>query len=139
MNPSTSNIFSRSAFWITCCTLIIAANLYHLWPAYTSLLLKPPAPTTGPGASFVEFKPYLKNTAAAGFLTDKDMSPERNDGSFLQAQYALAPVRLELNDPQQEWLVIDPTHILSAMDLTRDLSVEFIRINPDSKILAQRK
>lgn len=139
MHAFIKKCFSLSNLWLLGALMIVGANIKHLAPAYTARLSAPARPLPAPGALFEEFKPFLKNARVVGFLTDKDMSPERNDGVFLMAQYALAPVTLELNNAEHELLLIDPAHMLSAMDLTQSIPVEFIHVASNGRILARRK
>ena len=92
-----------------------------------------------PGQEFADLAEYLKGVKTAGFLTDKDMSPERNDGQFLAAQYTLAPVVLDLNNPDHELVILDCISIPSAFDLMELTHRVPLFINPYGKILAKRK
>jgi len=92
-----------------------------------------------PGHEHLDFKDFLGGAKEIGFLTDKDMSAEKNDGQFLKAQYALAPLLLDLNNPNHEFLIIDPTSIFSALEINQDLKADFVHVNGFNKILAQRK
>lgn len=64
-------------------------------------------PVIEPGTQFVQFKPYLTDVRELGYLTNKDMSEEKNDGFFLQAQYMLAPTALRLNETDHQLIVLD--------------------------------
>ncbi len=60
-----------------------------------------------PGSQFATFKKYLKGQKSIGFLTDKDMSPEHNNGFFSQTQYILAPIVVNLNNPENQFNILD--------------------------------
>ncbi len=66
-------------------------------------------PVIEPGTQFVHFKPYLTDVRELGYLTNKDMSEEKNDGFFLQAQYMLAPTVLRLNETEHSLIILDYT------------------------------
>ena len=91
-----------------------------------------------PGMEFAGFKKHLVGKTVVGFLTDKNMSPENNDGQFLKAQYALAPVVLDLGESRHRFLVLDCSNILTAFDLLQQLNAEPVEVNPFNKIFAQK-
>jgi len=79
-----------------------------------------------PGTQFAHFNQYLKDQESIGFLTSKDMSSENNDGFFSQAQYILAPVILELNNPKNQFNILDyeqKKHIIYAMRALKSFRV----------------
>lgn len=92
-----------------------------------------------PGHEFSDFKGALSHVSAAGFLTNKDMSSERNDGQFLAAQYALAPVVLDLNNSRHRFLIFDYTSPLIASGVAQQLPATILLTNEYSKILAEKK
>ena len=89
-----------------------------------------------PGVEFADLKEKLPGQATVGFLTDKDMSPERNDGQFLAAQYILAPIVLDLNNDRHTYLIFDCLDPLSVSQMTQKLSATIIATNPYNKTLA---
>ena len=91
-----------------------------------------------PGGHFADFKSYLLGQPAVGFITDKDISAENNDGKFLEAQYILAPTRLDLNNPNHAFIILDCTSMLTALDMMNDLNAEPVTVNSYGKILAKR-
>ena len=91
-----------------------------------------------PGLEYLDFRPFLNQTTQAGFLTDKPMNPENNDGQFLAAQYILAPTRLELNNPQNSMFLIDATSLPAAMRMLKDVHASPVYVNPYGKVLAHK-
>jgi hypothetical protein len=89
--------------------------------------------------AFKDFQPILKNVPIAGYITNKPMASENNDGHFLMAQYTLAPTVLALNDPQYEYSIIDCTDKTSIMYALQQTQSTPIALNPYGKILAVKK
>jgi len=86
--------------------LLLSINIYylgvHIMSKYNYKL-----EAMEPGLQFTSFKKYLSGVERIGYLTNRDMSPQGNDGTFLQAQYFLAPTILELNNDQYQYNIID--------------------------------
>ncbi|MFA5059569.1 MAG: hypothetical protein WC676_02980 [Candidatus Omnitrophota bacterium] len=119
--------------------LIIAGNALSLFKNYQkSAQTKGIIQFTEPGFEFARFKKYLKNERIIGFLTDKDMSSERNDGQFLSAQFALAPTVLDLNGLSHQFFIIDATNLVNASEMTKKLNLNPLHVNEHEKILAEK-
>ncbi|HOW35552.1 MAG TPA: hypothetical protein PL155_03990 [Candidatus Omnitrophota bacterium] len=119
---------------------VISLNFSSLKEAYRSVAFHRASRIfrKSPGFEFADFKDKLTGINAIGFLTDKNMSPERNDGQFLAAQYTLAPVILDLNNPNYRLNILDCTNLADAFGIMQGISAEPAFINPYGKILAQR-
>ncbi len=91
------------------------------------------------GAQFEDFKPLLQNVPVAGFITNKDMSSENNDGQFLMAQYALAPTVLALNQTQYQYNILDCTDKVSVLYGLEQTGSTPVMVNAYGKILAVKK
>lgn len=89
-----------------------------------------------PGREFTGFRERLAGIEKAGFLTDKNMSPEKNDGLFLMAQYALAPVMLDLGGTGHSHTILDCTNYFHALDLMKEADAAPVYTNDFGKILA---
>ena len=140
MTSSAHKVFTFSNLCIFLGLLILSRNLINLEKTYYQTLSQlSHRKFLEPGYEFVNFKSFLKGVKEVGFVTDKDMSPEKNDGQFLMAQHALAPIILDLNNPNHEFIIIDSTSLIVALDMNQRLNAHFIQVNEFSKILAQRK
>ncbi|MCA9408939.1 MAG: hypothetical protein KC733_09635 [Candidatus Omnitrophica bacterium] len=91
-----------------------------------------------PGAQFEEFIPYLKGIKKAGFLTNKGMGAEDNDGHYLQAQYLLAPTILDLNNSNYKLNLLDYTNQIYIFYMLKNLKAKPIKDNIWGKVLTQR-
>ena len=115
------------------CNFLLLFKTYRLALA-ENRLRKPPQP----GCEFLDFKPKLAPLKIVGFFTDKDMSSERNDGQFLAAQYTLAPVILDLNNPRHRLVILDYTSFIAAFEKIRAINARPVYVNGYGKILAER-
>lgn len=110
--------------------ILICQNAFYLFVKIKAEAMKRPL-MYEPGYQFVSFKPILNDVKRIGYLTDKNMSREKNDGFFLQAQYFLAPTIIGLNKPQFKYNIIDFTgsghvdhpQINEALKILRSLPV----------------
>ena len=93
---------------------------------------------TPPGREFASLQGHLAGVERAGFLTDKNMSPENNDGFFLMAQYALAPVMLDLDDTTHTDIILDCRNYFHALDLMKKADAAPVYTNDFGKILARK-
>jgi len=92
-----------------------------------------------PGTEFADFKDKISGAKIVGFLTDKDMSSERNDGQFLGAQYMLAPMILDLNNPYHEFLILDYIDLSYSFEKIKELNAIYLYTNKYGKSLAKKK
>lgn len=119
---------------------LLLCNILNLTRLYKKIAkLNETLPFTLPGREFNDFQQPLDGITKAGFLTDKDMSPEKNDGMFLKAQYALAPLVLELGNAQHTYLILDYQNYLSALEAMQRYDAVPLAMNSYGKILAQRR
>ncbi len=91
-----------------------------------------------PGREFADFREKLAEVKRVGFLTNKDMSSEGNDGQFLAAQYMLAPIILDLDNSSHPFTILDSTGLISSFDTMNKLGLEPAHINEYGKVLAKK-
>ena len=118
------------------CTWLLI--LLHLLCAGINTLskLQNPLPNFEPGYEFEDFKDKIKGEKIIGFLTNRDTSAEKNDQEFLLAQYMLAPVILDLNNPQHKLLILDYTSPIFLGYKLKELSAVRLYDNSFNKVLA---
>lgn len=105
------------------CVILLAVgclslNVYSFTTHTFSALQRSHLPYYEPGYQFLEFRPFLKDVSTIGYMTEKDLSREGNDGVYLQAQYFLAPAIVELTHDKQFVILdigLDPMQIVIAM------------------------
>lgn len=110
------NTFTRFRnFMILTLTCGLAASNVFFLTVHTHNKYRDKTPVDfEPGLQFAMMKDILRNDPGlteVGWLTDKDMSREKNDGIFLQAQYFLAPLLVRLGEEDHRYIVIDSVNI----------------------------
>ncbi len=133
-------IFSYKCLFIILACLVLGRNIHSLSKLYHKIVfINKNLIFVEPGRDFADLADDLKGVAKVGFLTDKDMSAEKNDGFFLQAQYLFAPTMLDLGNPEHELIIFDCPNPLSAFDMMQKLNAAPLHVNPYFKILARRQ
>ena len=117
--------------------LLLLRNAFYL-TAYTFSQVVPAKGILEPGSQFAHFKDFTQNARHIGFLTDKDMSPEHNNGFFFQTQYILAPAVIHLNTPQSTWNILDFSQMRYFVTAMRLLGAHRVANNDYGQILVQR-
>ncbi len=118
---------------------MIGLTSFYLLANYMVKSRQPDTPIYEPGTQFATFKEKLKDVNAIGYLTNKDMSEEKNDGTFLQAQYMLAPTVLELNETHPNLNILDYTSPVYTVFTMRSLRSKPIASSPYGPVLAEKQ
>ena len=140
MKESMSKYLRPKTAFFVLAVFLVGFNFASVIKSYRSALVKNGTDKhPEPGFEFAGFKEKLSGLKRVGFLTNKDMSPERNDGQFLGAQYMLAPVVLDLGNPRYRWVILDCTSLIPAFDMMQEIKAAPIDVNEHSKVLAERK
>ena len=121
-------------FLVTCLNFFSMIRSYNL-----ALFSNNQNKFSEPGYEFLDLKEILSNTAIIGFLTNKNMSSEKNDGQFLKAQYILVPTVLDLGNDNYNRVIIDATSLIAAFDIMQKMGAVPVYVNQYEKILAERK
>jgi len=115
---------------------LIGHSSFYLF-IYIIQKLNDPKPTfVEPGYQFANFITELRGVKTAGFLTNKKLSREHNDGEFLQAQYLFAPTLLELHQTDHRYIIMDYTDQVFAFYMLDKLKAKPLDHTGFSKILA---
>ena len=118
--------------------LVIASNLFYMGLNLFLTLSRPPVEHPEPGIQFLGIKEKLKAGLTVGYLTNRDLSPEKNDQEFLQAQYMLAPTILDVNNPRHEFNILDFTDLKYTVYAVKTLHLKPI-YDQFGKVLATYK
>ena len=92
-----------------------------------------------PGYQFIKFKEKLNNVLEIGYLTNKDLSPGKNDGIYLQAQYFLAPTLLKLNEANHTFNILDYSNQIFVFYMIKTLKADVLVDNPYAQVLIRKK
>ena len=117
---------------------IVASNIFHLTVMIYRNYWNEPLHLE-PGSQFARFKPYLQHTPKIGYITDKGTSRETNDGTFLQAQYFLAPTIIERNAIHHPFIMIDSTNKPYILRMVTILNAKGVAHNPYGQALLKRQ
>ena len=94
--------------------------------------------STEPGFQFLDLKEKLEGETVVGFLSETTPTPEDNDGQFMMAQYMLAPILLDLNNPDHKINIISAPTPDSAKSILSIIHAKPIYISPFGKIISER-
>lgn len=139
MNHTIKKILTFRSAILALSSIILICNVFLLLTGIFSHLKKDNKYRHEPGLQFADFKDALKGIRQAGFVTNKELSSENNDGQFLMAQYMLAPTVLELNASNNKYNILDctsETHIVYAL---KSLGAAPLKINKYGKMLAVKQ
>lgn len=128
---------SKIIFSLCVLTITLFNSFFLLKKCYHIISFGNKAFYVNPGREFSDFQKALQDIEHVGFLTNKDMSSERNDGQFLAAQYILAPTILNLGCLER-LIILDYTNPELAMKKITEINAVPVYTNPYGKILAQR-
>ena len=89
------------------------------------------------GIKFSGLKEILHNAEYIGYYTDKDIDNTLDALQFAQAQFILAPIILDLNNTEHEFILFDCSSEAVAMERIREVKAIPIRKNQFGIILAK--
>ena len=89
------------------------------------------------GVKFGGLKDILGNTSYIGYYTDKSMDNRVDALQFAQAQYTLAPIILDLNNTDHEYILFDCSQEQIAFEKIEEIGAIAIRKNQFGIILAK--
>lgn len=96
-------------------------------------------PVFEPGYQFEDIRKILKQEKIVGYLTDRNISPEKNDQEFLLAQYMLAPTIVEVNNHSYQFLILDYTNPSAVINKLKEIKAKPIYKNMYNKVLALQR
>ena len=100
--------------------------------------LKAFAASQFPGRIFSGLDKTLEGIKYAGYFTDKDINNIAQAKHFAQAQYVLAPVILDLNNTDHEYILFDCTSLKITFDKIKEIGAVPLKANQFGIILARK-
>jgi hypothetical protein len=91
------------------------------------------------GEAFAGVKDLIQDEKYVSYITDKNLSVDKNIAEFSQAQFSLAPVILDLNNPNHRFLIINCESKPHAQAVLKYYQARPIRQNNLGVILAARE
>ncbi len=142
-SPSTNYFYSlrlSQKLFILVMALSLLMNLPSLNKEIKQVsLLRKHLPYTLAGNKFTGLERIFKNVEMVGYYTDKSMDTNRYAMQFSQAQYALAPTILDLNNTDYSLILFDCTSPQVAINKMKEVGAIPLIKNPYGIILAYRK
>ncbi|MCA9400637.1 MAG: hypothetical protein KC713_03350 [Candidatus Omnitrophica bacterium] len=132
-------ILQRKTLITIAAVVLIPFNLFYMYVYIMKNLSQLDPMFAQPGFQFANFQEELKGVKRVGFLTNKNITREDNDGHYLQAQFILAPTILELNNNNHEFLILDYTHQYFVFYMIKTLNLKPIDDTGYMKVLAVYK
>ena len=132
-------IFCLQSLILFASACILGVNGFYLYAHTQTRLIDPNLAFVEHGWQFADFRDKLKGVRTIGFLTNKDMSSEKNDGEFLQAQYILAPTVLEINNTAHPLQLMDYTDQVFVFYMLKQLNAVVIHDNAFNKVLCKKQ
>lgn len=91
-----------------------------------------------PGYQFHHFQKFIQGEKTIGYITDKTLSREKNDGAYLQAQYYLAPVVVDSSSFDYRYNIVDSENIPFLVRTFKNLNSKRIANNKYGQALIKR-
>ena len=135
--PFRSNLNLKSVLLAATILLVflnliyVAINVIHK--------LKTQTPYYEPGYEFADFKDKINGQRTVGYMTNRDVSAEKNDQEFLLAQYMFAPTILDINNNAHTYLILDYTSPIFLAYGIKENKTKPIYNNKFNKVLAIRQ
>lgn len=107
MIQNLKKILSLHGLKVLAYPVMLGICIYYFFINIMIIRTEPSPNLIYPGTPFEAFKDPLKEIPKVGYLTNKDMSEESNDGLFLMAQFELAPTILKLNEVDPKYNILD--------------------------------
>jgi len=121
----------------------LAVSAYHLvtgYGQYRQNLAASTQPVVEPGYEFAGLAPFLAQDRRIGYVTDLDISPESpHTRRLLSAQYKLAPVILDVDNPHHRLILIDASESFLAFNLAEKLKAAPVYYNVYGKLLVGKQ
>ncbi len=132
-------IFRHNNIIIGFAAVLLAINMFFVGVNTLVQIQKLHKPIIAPGFPYADLKEKLRKVKHVGYLTNKDMSPEHNDGEFLRAQNMLAPTILDFNNADHPWTILNYTHESFVLYTLDKIGAVPIYANRYGKVLAVKK
>ena len=138
MNKRIKKLFCLNNVIFFVIILLVLGNLFYDTIGVMAQITKPNKASLEPGFEFKDLQPMLTGVEVVGYLSEKNQTSSGNDGRFLMAQYILAPVVLDLENPSHKVNILDCSNPDAAMSILKIIQAKPVYMNSFGKIIAQR-
>ena len=132
-------VFSRHALITGLIALATAAGFIGVARELSDMYVRRQThPYVFAGDIFAPIRDAAGNAWAIGYLTDRDIKSDAVSMRFTQAQFSLAPVVLDLNNPAHHYLILDFSTPQQAYAAAVQSKAKPLKISPQGIIFAER-
>lgn len=133
-----SRRFFPQAIFIGLSMLFLGGNLFQLQAQISKKNAeRKKIPYIFLGYQFLGLNALLGNAERIGYITDKNLDDRVVAMEFAQAEFILAPITLDLNNPQHEFLILACTSPEENWKKAKELGLVPLRQSPFGVFLAQ--
>ena len=120
--------------------VFITFNSFHLFLETKKVCLaRQRVPFYFYGSKFKGLNQFLQETTVLGFYTDKNLADKNHAAQYAQAQYALAPLILDLDYSKHAYILFDCTSEDVAMKTIQKMGLVPLKRNQLGVVLAKKK
>ncbi len=128
----------RDQLLLAAICLLLVLNIVKTTQKISSLIItRRNQPYVFTGDQFQGLKDILHHTTRIGYYTDKSLKNILIEAQFVQAQYVLAPVLLDLNALHHRFTIFDYEDSSTALEKIQQLGMVPLRRSSSGIILAQ--
>jgi len=91
------------------------------------------------GTNYAGLAPLLDKVVVIGYYTDRDLAKNVNSARFAQAQYTLAPVILNPDSLDYEFILLDCASGQKAVEKMIEMNATLVFINPKAGFILAKK
>ncbi len=130
----------RRTFFILLVAAVLCLNIFTLGKDILKMKQQRKTfPYVFTGFKFSGLNDILRGVDYIGYYTDKDMDNRQDALQFSQAQYTLAPVILDLNNTQHEYVLFDCSSPKVALKKIKEIRAVPVRKNQFGIILTRNR
>ena len=122
---------SLKTFFLVLCFILIAVNTFQLFRT-----LAPARPINFSGLKFSGLGDILKKETLIGYVSDLNIKETRALAEYEQAQFMLAPIILDIQQPSHKFVIINCSNDTAALAKLKELNARPLLRNQFGVILA---
>jgi len=138
MDLKTIPLSTKTVLIITA-LIIVLGSVQTTWELVKVTGLRQQHPFVFGGDAFTGVKDIIQGEKYVSYITDKNLNIDKNIAEFSQAQFSLAPVILDLNNPNHRFLLINCESKPHAQAVLKYYKAQPLRQSNLGVILAARE
>ena len=136
--PPSFRKYLPLAFWLPVMALVILNGVHLQAILSRAQMVKKVMPFYFQGLKFSGLNDVFTDVRSVGYYTDRDLKKDEAASQFSQAQYVIAPVVLDLNYADQDFILFDCTSEEVAQKKIEEIGAVALRRNQFGVILARK-